>query len=89
MAKKEELPFGLGDLIFPFLIPIKGLAWIAEKLKETAEVELYDEGKVKEELFNLQMRLEAGEISEEEYNKKEPEILERLEAVRKHKEENR
>ena len=89
MAKKkeEEFPFGIEDLIFPPLIPIKGIVWIAEKLKETAEGEIYDEGKVKEELLNLQMRLEVGEISEDEYSKKEAEILERLEAIRKHKEE--
>ncbi|PIP12753.1 MAG: gas vesicle protein GvpG [bacterium (Candidatus Stahlbacteria) CG23_combo_of_CG06-09_8_20_14_all_40_9] len=85
--KEDKLPFGIEDLIFPILIPIKGVAWVADKLKEAAEAELYDEGKVKEELLNLQMRLETGEISEEEYNKKEAELLERLEAIRKYKEE--
>jgi len=89
MAKKkgEDFPFGIEDLIFPILMPFKGIAWLADKLKEAAEAELYDEGKVKEELLNLQMRLEAGEISEEEYYKKETELLERLEVIRKHKEE--
>ena len=86
-GKKEKFPFGIEDLLFPPLIPIKGLAWIAEKLKETAEAEFYDEGKVKEALLNLQIRLEVGEISEDEYSKKEAELLERLEAIRKHKEE--
>ncbi len=89
MAKKKEgdFPFGLEDLIFPPLIPLKGIVWLAEKLKETAETELYDEGKVKEELLNLQMKLETGEISEDEYNKREAKLLERLEAIRKYKEE--
>ena len=90
MAKKKakEFPFGIEDLIFPPLIPLKGIVWVADKLKEAAEAELYDEGKVKEELLNLQMRLETDEISEEEYRKKEAELLERLEAIRKHKEES-
>ena len=89
MAKKKvkDFPFGIEDLIFPILIPFKGIAWLADKLKGTAESELYDEGNVKKELLNLQMSLEMDEISEDEYHKKETELLERLEVIRKHKEE--
>jgi len=35
----------------------------------------------------LQLRLELEEISEEEYNKQEKELLARLDAIRKAKEE--
>ncbi len=79
--------FGLIDILLPFLLPIKGTIWVANKLKETAESELTDESKIREELLNLQMRFEMDELSEDEYNKKEAKILERLEAIRKYKEE--
>jgi len=79
--------FGLTDILFPIFLPIKGTIWIANKLKETAEAEVTDESKVREELLNLQMRFEMDEVNEEEYKKKEAKILERLEAIRKYKEE--
>jgi len=83
----EGLGFGLLDVIFPFLIPVKGVVWIGNKLKETADAEITDKSKVQEELLDLQMRFEMGEVGEEEYKKKEEKILERLEAIRKYEEE--
>ena len=44
-----------------------------------AENELYGEDKIKEELVKLQMMLETGEITEEQYNKEEDILLKRLE----------
>lgn len=81
--------FGLIDLLCPFLIPVKGLMWVAETLEETAEKEITDESKVQEELLELQMQFEMDEITEEEYEKKEAELMEKLEAIRKYKEESR
>jgi len=83
------LGFGLLDVVFPFLIPVKGVVWIGKKLKETADVELTDKSKVHEELLDLQMRFEMDEMNEEEYEKKEAKLLERLEAIRKYEEERR
>jgi len=79
--------FGLGDILFPFLLPIKGVAWIGGKLKEAAEQEITDESRVHEDLLDLQMRLEMEEISEEEFRRREQVLVERLEAIRKYKEE--
>lgn len=86
---KENIKFGLIDILFPPLIPIKGVAWIGEKLKEKAEAELTDESKVQEELLELQMRFETDEITEEEYERKEAKLMEKLEVIRKYKEESR
>lgn len=86
---KENIKFGLIDILFPPLIPIKGVAWIGEKLKEKAEAELTDESKVQEELLELQMRFEMDEISEDEYEKGEAKLMKKLEAIRKYKEESR
>ena len=87
--KKEGIGFGLTDIIFPFLLPVKGLVWVAEKLEEVAEREITDESKAQEELLELQMRFEMDEITEEEYEKKEAKLMEKLEAIRKYKEESR
>jgi len=82
-----DLELGLLDIVFPWFIPVKGMVWIGSKLKTTAEEEATDEGRVQEQLLNLQMRFEMDEISEEEYDRKETQLMEKLEAIRKYKEE--
>lgn len=67
------------------LAPLKGIIFLGKKIKEVADKELFDEGRLKQNLMELQMKLEMEEISEEEYQKREKELLERLEAVRKAK----
>ncbi|MFZ3091751.1 MAG: gas vesicle protein GvpG [Nitrospirota bacterium] len=69
------------------LAPFKGVIWIGEKINEAAEKEVSDEGRMKEKLMELQLKFELDEISEVEYNKQEKELLERLDAIRKTKEE--
>jgi len=86
-AKPTEINFTLLDLVFPLTIPLKGLFFIADKLKETAEGEITDESKVYEELLELQMKFEMDEITEEEYEREERKLMQRLEAIRKYKEE--
>ena len=69
------------------LVPLKGVVWLGKKINEVVEKELSDEGRVKERLMELQVRFELDEINEEEYNRQERELLERLDAIRKAKEE--
>ena len=68
------------------LAPLKGVIWVGKKINEIAEKELTDEDRIKEKLMELQLRFEMDEISEEEYNRQEKELLERLDAIRKAKE---
>ncbi|MCG2712399.1 MAG: gas vesicle protein GvpG [Candidatus Omnitrophica bacterium] len=70
-----------------FLSPLNLVIWVGKKINEVAEREFSDEGLIKEKLMQLQLRFEMDEISEEEYNKQEKEILKRLDAVRKAKED--
>ena len=84
-----ELQLGLLDVVFPWLIPVKGMVWIGSKLKTTAEEEETDESRIQEQLLNLQMKFEMDEITEEEYDRKETHLMEKLEAIRKYKEEER
>lgn len=65
------------------LAPIKGIIWIAEKIRDIAEKELEDTPeKLQRELLDLQMVLETEQITEEEYKKREEDILKRLEALK-------
>ena len=69
------------------LAPLNGLIWLSKKIDEITEKEFSDEGLIKEKLMELQMRFELDKISEKEYNKQETELLARLDAIRKAKEE--
>ena len=69
------------------LAPLKGVVWLGKKIDEVVEKEFSDQGRIKEELMHLQLRFEMDEISEEEYKRQEKELLERLDAIRKAKEE--
>ena len=67
------------DDIFFFLNPV----WIAEKIRDIAVEELEDTPeKLQRELLDLQMALETEQITEAEHQKKEKDILERLEALK-------
>lgn len=76
----------LTDLLtLPVLGPIKGVVWIARQVAEQAERELYDEGAVRGQLHELELRYDLGEISEEEYLAAEEQLLARLRAARERK----
>jgi uncharacterized protein YjcR len=66
--------------------PVNLFLDIVEQIKNMAENELYSEDKIKEELIRLQIMLEAGEITEEEYNEEEAILVKRLEEGAKCKE---
>jgi len=77
-------------LTAPVLGPIRGVIYLAEKIQEVAEAEFLDnEDKVRGELQELEMRLEMGELTEEEYEQQERGLMERLNAIREAKEERR
>jgi hypothetical protein len=69
------------------LSPLKGLIWLGNKINEVAEREVSDEGRVKEQLMELQLKFELDEITEEEYTEQEKQLLARLESMRSPAEE--
>ena len=70
-----------GLLTLP-LAPVRGTVWLAERIQEQAEAELYDEDAIRVQLMDIDAMREAGEIGEEEATQAEDELLERLIAVR-------
>jgi len=68
------------------LAPLKGVIWLGKKVNDVGQKKLYDEGGIKEELMALQLQFELDEISEQEYDRLEEELLARLDAIAKSKE---
>ena len=67
------------DILFS---PVKGIMWIFRQIHELAEEELAGEAdRIRESLTELYMQLETGEITEEEFEQQEVELLDRLDAL--------
>jgi len=76
------MAFLLDDLL---LAPIKGVVFIAEKIKEQAEGEFLNEEGVRQELRELYQLVETEKISEEEFTQREEQLVERLEEIEEYK----
>ncbi len=72
----------LDFLTLPLLGPPRLVCWLGERLAEEAEGRSSDEKMLPEELFELQQLYEAGEIDDDEYDRQEKALLERLGALR-------
>ena len=71
--------FLIDDLL---LAPVNGFKFILSQIQKVADKELNDDQFIKEQLLELQMRLELDEISEEEYKERERELFARLRAIK-------
>jgi hypothetical protein len=68
--------FLLDDIL---LAPAKGLYSVFKVIADRVDEEMYNPEKIQEELMQLQLKFEMDEISEEEYDQLEEQLLERLE----------
>jgi hypothetical protein len=73
-------------LLAPFLGPVWGTKWTLEKVDRVVRDQLTDDTPVKEDLMALQMQLEMGEIDDDEYVRREAEIMQRFREVREWRE---
>jgi hypothetical protein len=69
-------------LFFPVTGPVAGIKWTLGKVQNVVEEELTDDAPVKQELMELQMKLELGDITDEEYVERESQLMARLREVR-------
>ncbi|KJK38832.1 gas vesicle protein [Streptomyces variegatus] len=65
-------------LLLPFA-PVRGSAWAIKQVVQEAERIYYDPATIRAELARLEEQMEAGEITEEEFDRLEDELLDRLE----------
>jgi hypothetical protein len=66
-----------GLLTLP-LAPVRGTVWLAERIQEQAEHELYDEDVIRAQLMELEEARQSGEYDEEDVAAAEDILLERL-----------
>ncbi|HSE25127.1 MAG TPA: gas vesicle protein GvpG [Pyrinomonadaceae bacterium] len=64
------------------LAPVSGFKFILGQIQKMADQELNDDTVIKEQLLELQMRLELDEISEADYQEREAELFARLRALK-------
>jgi hypothetical protein len=68
-----------GLLTLP-LAPVRGVGWVVERLADAAAQEYYDTSDVRARLARLESDLLAGRISEAEFDRREDDLLDELEA---------
>ncbi|MBD2438943.1 gas vesicle protein GvpG [Nostoc sp. FACHB-110] len=73
-------------LLLPVMGPINGLMWIGEQIQERTNTEFDAQENLHKQLLSLQLKFDMGEISEEEFELQEEELLLRIQAL---EEENR
>lgn len=69
-----------GLLTLP-LAPVRGVIWVAEKLDDAAERELHDPGVLRAQLALLNEEFENNTITQEEFEREEERLLDRLHAA--------
>ena len=70
-----------GLLTLP-LAPVRGTIWLAERIQEQAEDELYDESAIRAGLLELELARQVGTLDEQEIAAAEDALIERLMAIR-------
>jgi hypothetical protein len=69
-------------LFFPVTGPVAGIRWSLRKVMQVVDEELTDDSVIKQELMELQMQLELGDIDDDTYVAREAELMARLREVR-------
>ncbi len=65
------------------LSPVRGLFWIFKEIRDAAEEEQANEAEaITTRLSELYMMLETGQMTESEFDAKEKELLDRLDAIK-------
>jgi len=70
-------------LTAPVSLPLMGMQFVLQQVAELADRELYEsDDAVREELLLLQLRLEEGEIEDDEYVEQEAVLMDRLREIK-------
>ena len=73
-------------LFWPVTGPVAGIRWSLGKVQRVVEEQLVDDTEVKQELMELQMRLELGDLDDDAYLREEARLMGRLREVREWRE---
>jgi Gas vesicle protein G len=72
-------------LALPITAPIAGIRYCLEKTVEYAEAQMNDDAPVREELLELELALEEGRVTEDEFVEREAVLLARLREIREYR----
>jgi Gas vesicle protein G len=68
-------------------LPFSGFGFVLRTLQRVAEEQYTDDASIKERLLELQLKLESGEITEDEYAEEEAAIIRQLREIENRKRE--
>lgn len=71
----------VGAIVTLPFAPVRGIGWVIDKVRQTAEDEYYDPAPIQEELVNLEQARIEGRIDQEAFARREEELLHRLEEI--------
>jgi uncharacterized membrane protein len=71
-------------LSFPVTGPLRTVAWIGGAIRDAVDSKMNDPAEIKRALAALEQQFEAGSISEQEYERMEVELIERLQGLSRH-----
>lgn len=69
-------------LFFPVAGPVAGIRWALGKVQAVVEEELTDDSSVKQELMELELLRELGDVDDAEFVRREAVLMQRLREVR-------
>ena len=82
------MAFLLDDiLLLPIKLPVSGFNWVLRQIQTMVDEELLNDQPWKERLIELQMMVEVGDITEEQYKQEEAIVFQALRDIRARKEE--
>jgi hypothetical protein len=68
-------------------LPFSGFGFVLRTLQKVAEEQYTDDGPIKEQLLELQLKLESGELTEDQYAAQEASIIRQLREIQNRKRE--
>lgn len=74
-------------LSLPVSLPVAGLKFCFQQVIDFAEAELMDDTPVREELMMLNLQLEEGQITEDEFLEREAVLMQRLREIRAYRDQ--
>ena len=73
-------------LTLPITGPLDGIFWLGEQILERANAELDDKENLQKQLLALQLAFDIGDISEEDFEIQEEELLLEIQAMEEEEE---
>jgi gas vesicle protein GvpG len=71
----------------PLTLPLAGAKFVFQQIADLADAELNDESTVHEQLLLLQIQLEEGDLTDDEYVEQEAVLMQRLREIKARKRE--